>query len=295
MKSLNEVDRFILAARIKGYLSSNHDALAILTEALDKYPREVRLLQLRGVKRLIGRDVTGARRDLELAAQGLVDAPDELEFYRSAVERDVVNIVLGRLERVGPQNPVVDESTMTSTKHLAKGTLHTSTWHHLGLARYLDREFVSAADAFASARRTAIDEHQLVAALDWEYMALRRAGEPERADRVLAGLDAISYDPERLDSPNVPNSLKGCYVQRLRMYRGELQPQDLLRNDVLDSLAVATLGYGVGNWYLYTGHVAAARRAFERVLELGDRTSIGYLAAEHEELPCDIRSLSATR
>lgn len=289
MTTLTEVDRFILAARLKGYLSSNHGALAILSEGLKAYPDDVRMLQLRGIKRLIARDIAGALEDLERAAGGLAGVPDEHEFYRGAVEQDVVNLVLGREDRLGAQHPPLDESSASATRHLAKGTLHASTWQHLGLARYLHRRFDAAADAFELARDAAVEEHQAVAALDWQYMSLRRAGRPDAAGAVLAALDEIDYDPEALDSPNVPNSLKGCYVQRLRMYRGELQPQDLLRQDTTSGLAVATLGYGVANWYLYEGHLAAARRAFARVLELGDPTTVGYLAAEHETENYDIR------
>ncbi|MFC4555631.1 hypothetical protein [Georgenia faecalis] len=291
MATLSDVDRYILAARLKGYLANNQDALAILSEGLHDHPDDVRLLQLRGIKRLIARDLPGALSDLTRAADGLGGLPDSREFYRSAVEQDVVNLVLGRGERVRDQRTPVDE--LPDAAHAARGTLHATTWHHLGLARYLTGDFAGAAEAFSRARRAAVDDHQIVTALDWEYMSLRRAGRDEEAAAVLPALDDIAYDPELLDSPSVPNTLRGWYVQRLRMYRGELRPQDLLKNDVNDPLAIATLGHGVGTWYLYNGHPAAAKRAFLRVLELGDPTSVGHLAAGRESIVYDSRSFSS--
>lgn len=287
---LTEADRFLLAARLEGYLGHNREAVQILTEGLNHTPGDVRLLQLRGVKRLIARDVHGALEDLDQAAAGLAGVPDEIEFYRTVIERDVINILLGRLGRIGAQHPVVDEASAAATKHLSRGTLHASTWFHLGVARYLVRDFVSAGEAFEVSRSAALDDHQIVAALDWQFMSWQRAGMGDEAVWLLSHLDAVSYDPEQLDSPCVPNSLKGCYVQRLRMYRGELKPEDLLRRDTEDSLALATLGYGVGNWYLSHGFTAAARRSFDRVLELGDPTTLGYLAAEFEGQNCESRS-----
>lgn len=295
MSVLGDVDRYILAARLKGYLSNNRDALALLSEGLREHPDDVRLLQLRGIKRLIARDLSGALADLSAAAGRLVDLPDSLEFYRGVVEEDVVNIVLGRMDRVRDQRPSVDAAKGTETAHLARGTLRTTTWHHLGLARYLARDFAQAAVAFGRARESAVESHQQVSALDWQYMALRRAGRHDGARDLLAALDKIPYDPELLRSPTVPTTLEGWYVQRLRLYAGQLQPQDLLRNDTDDPLAIATLGYGVGNWYLYNGHEDAARRAFRRVLELGDPTSVGHLATECEDVVSDIRKFPADR
>ena len=47
-------------------------------------------------------------------------------------------------------------------------------------------------------------------------------------------------------------------------------------------LALATQGYGVGNWFLYTGHSAKAREIFEQVVSGRQVAAFGFIAAEVE-------------
>lgn len=52
------------------------------------------------------------------------------------------------------------------------------------------------------------------------------------------------------------------------------------RFKVLASLA--TQGYGVGNWYLYSGDTVKAIDVFERIIAAGSQDAFGYIAAEVE-------------
>ncbi|MFM8346976.1 MAG: hypothetical protein ACKOAR_02920, partial [Bacteroidota bacterium] len=45
-------------------------------------------------------------------------------------------------------------------------------------------------------------------------------------------------------------------------------------------LSLATQGYGVGNWYWYTGNKDRAREIFTRITEGKSTFSFGYIAAE---------------
>jgi hypothetical protein len=49
-------------------------------------------------------------------------------------------------------------------------------------------------------------------------------------------------------------------------------------------LAMATQGYGVGNWYLYNGQLEQAREIFKRVLQTKSWAAFGYIAAEVDML-----------
>jgi hypothetical protein len=74
------------------------------------------------------------------------------------------------------------------------------------------------------------------------------------------------------------------YLKLVKLYRGEAAGLDLLKvtSGEAKTLGGATLGYGVGNWYLYSGQKAKAREIF-RAVTAGDQwASFGYIAAEAE-------------
>ncbi len=71
------------------------------------------------------------------------------------------------------------------------------------------------------------------------------------------------------------------YYDRLKMYKGEYAPEDLLRAGG-DPVTAATLAYGVGNWYLYNGRKEEAKALFERILTGSNWMPFGFIAAEAE-------------
>lgn len=258
-------DRFVLAARMASYLGSADVAVEVLTDGLTAHPADIRLLHQRGTLKLISRDITGAAADLRAA----VEADDGTEFseaYREQVVSDLVDVVLHRAADAAPASG---------------GSVRVSARLHLALALYLLDDAASAAEIFAQARSLASEPHQALAALDWEYLSRHRAGQPERAQQLI---DELDWDEYHLDQApaTTARSLERCYVQRLRLYRGEARPEELLRATSVEGIHVATLGYGVGAWYLYRGFPDAAARTFARILEVGDPTTMGYLAAETE-------------
>ena len=81
-----------------------------------------------------------------------------------------------------------------------------------------------------------------------------------------------------------PDSLptNNAYRQRLRLYRGEIGPDAVLTPADTSDVAVATLSYGLGNWYLVRGDTAAARGWFDRAVRSGGWPAFGFMAAEAE-------------
>jgi hypothetical protein len=81
-----------------------------------------------------------------------------------------------------------------------------------------------------------------------------------------------------------PDSLEttNAYRQRLRLYRGEIAPDSVLTPADTGDVAIATLSYGVGNWYLVRGDTTRARRWFERAIASGGWPAFGFMAAEAE-------------
>ena len=81
-----------------------------------------------------------------------------------------------------------------------------------------------------------------------------------------------------------PDSLptKVAYAQRLRLYRGEIRPEDVITAADTADVAVATLSYGIGNWYLVKGDTATAKTWFERSIRSGGWPGFGFIISEVE-------------
>jgi hypothetical protein len=73
----------------------------------------------------------------------------------------------------------------------------------------------------------------------------------------------------------------GSYYRLLLMYKG-LESPDVLLKDAAAGVERATIGYGVGNWYLYNGERERAVTVFKDVVSGGQPASFGAIAAEAE-------------
>jgi len=110
-----------------------------------------------------------------------------------------------------------------------------------------------------------------------------RAARPVGAGSGLAATSSESIAALRLAYKRSPAPVKDdqTYYDRLQMYKGEKTPEDLLRSGG-DAVTVATLAYGVGNWYLYTGGEDEAKAVFERIVTGPNWMPFGFIAAEAE-------------
>jgi tetratricopeptide (TPR) repeat protein len=142
-------------------------------------------------------------------------------------------------------------------------------WYHLGVVQYLRGDFAAAAGSFARAQPIAPDAGELAGSTDWLWMSLSRAGRGEEAKAML---------DRRPDSKPVTNA----YARRLQLYRGEIGPEAVVTPADTDDVQIATLAYGLGNWYLVRGDKAQARRWFERSVQSGGWPAFGFIASEVE-------------
>jgi tetratricopeptide (TPR) repeat protein len=142
-------------------------------------------------------------------------------------------------------------------------------WYHLGVVQFVRGEFDAAAASFAKAQPIAPDAGELAGSTDWLWMSLSRAG---RAADAKAMLD------RRPDNRPVTNA----YTRRLQLYRGEIGPDAVVTSADTEDVQVATLAYGLGNWYLVRGDTAQARTWFERSVQSGGWPAFGFIAAEAE-------------
>lgn len=272
MPELSLPARYIIAARVEGYINNHEGAVALLTEALEQFPGDIRLLRFRGHRRISIRDYAGAIADLTEAAALIPSTPDEYELYQKDVEPDGMRLIVGKEAALDHHPKVADiQGTPAAAPYMT--TLHTAIWYHLGVAQYLTGQLEETAETFAKAYATAHHYEGKVASLDWQYMALRRLGRDEEAATKLDEFAALAdeYDPQG----------EG-YDDRMRLYRGELMPEDL-RSKISDRpLLLATIGYGLGNWYLYNGRPDEAQAVFRDVIATGAKYAFAYMAAERE-------------
>jgi tetratricopeptide (TPR) repeat protein len=141
--------------------------------------------------------------------------------------------------------------------------------YHLGIVRYVTGDYAGAADAFQRALPLAPNTEETAGSVDWSWMALMRAGRPADAQAVL---------DRNADSLPVENA----YTRRLRLYRGQIGPEQVLTPADTGDVNLATLSYGLGNWYLVRGDTARAREWFERAVASGGWPAFGFIAAEVE-------------
>ena len=147
-----------------------------------------------------------------------------------------------------------------------------NVWYHLGLAHYLKGEFDLAEKAYLECMNVSDNDDLITATVDWLYMTYRRAGKTEEASKLL---EKITDTMTIIENDS--------YFKRLNLYKGKLPVDSVLSvsksNEDIE-LALATQGYGVGNWYLYNGDTTNAIEIFKRVVGGQHFSAFGFIAAE---------------
>ena len=238
-------ENYIWYGRRLAYRYHLSRAIEIFSEGIEKYPESYRLYRHRGHRYLSIREIDKAIADFKKASQLMEGKPIE-------IEPDGI--------------PNALNTPLSSTQF--------NVWYHLGLCHYLKGDYEEAKSAYFNAMSVSNNNDLLVASLDWLYMTYQRQGKREAADSLLV------YVTE--ETTVIEND---SYLNRLRMYKGEMQPEQVLSPDSNTSdydLALATQGYGVGNWYLYHGDTAKAKEIFKRVLDGKQFTAFGFIAAESD-------------
>lgn len=197
--------------------------------------------------------------------------------FREAIE------TFSRGLKIDPNNPVLyrwrghrylsvrefDSAMDDLTRGYRLDSTNQGILYHLGIVRYARGDFAGAADAFQRAQAHAPDAGELAGATDWLWMSLSRAGNGPAAQAML---------DRHADS--LPTTI--AYAQRLRLYRGQIGPDQVITAADTGDVALATLSYGVGNWYLVRGDTARARPWFERSIRSGGWPAFGFIISEIE-------------
>lgn len=164
---------------------------------------------------------------------------------------------------------VFDRANDDLTRGAALDSTIYGIWYHLGIVRFARDDFRGAVDAFTRAQRIAPDSGELAGATDWLWMSMMRTGRAKDAKAMLA------RRPDSVDAGN-------AYSRRLKLYRGEIKPEEVFTAADTSDIQIATLSYGIGNWYLLRGDKARARTWFERSVRSGGWPAFGFIMSEVE-------------
>jgi len=228
-------------------------AVARAESALAKDPKNVALIARLGAAQVALRQY---REAIATYTKGLALAPDDTAFYRERGHR-----YLSIRE--------FDKAAKDLGRGLALDSLDYGCWYHLGIIRFLQGNFSGAADIFARALPLAPDSSEKAGSTDWLWMSLSRAGHRAEAQALL------DRHPDSLHTNIV-------YTRRLRLYRGQVSPDSAFTPADTDDISVATLSYGIGDWYLVRGDTTKARSWFERAIRSGGWPAFGFIVAEVE-------------
>ena len=236
-------DSIIWVGRRTAYLGRYAEAIGVYTKGIERYPADARLYRHRGHRYLSIRKFDLAVRDFEKAAE----------------------LTRGKADEVEPDG-------IPNAQGIPTSTLQSNIRYHLALGYYLQGAFAKALPFYQEDVKIAVNPDMVVASSHWLYMTLRRLGREAEAAKVLEPITAGMTIIEN-----------GSYHRLLLMYRGEITPDAILTPaDQGDAVQDATVAYGVGNWHLYNGRKAEARRIFERIIAMPQWSAFGYIAAEAE-------------
>jgi tetratricopeptide (TPR) repeat protein len=221
--------------------------------ALDADPRNIDRVIALGVAQS---GVRQFREAIETFTRGLAITPNHAMLYRWRGHR-----YLSVRE--------FDRALADLTRGFVLDSTNYGVLYHLGIVRFVRGDFAGAADAFGRAQPLAPEAGELAGSTDWLWMSLSRAGRHAEAKAML---------DRRPDSLKVANA----YAQRLRLYRGEIGPNEVITPADTADVQAATLAFGVGNWYVVRGDTARARPWFERSIRSGGWPGFGFILSEAE-------------
>ena len=243
-KNSRSADNAIWLGRRTAYLGRYKESIRIYTQGIEQFPADARFYRHRGHRLITLRCFDAAIADLEKASKLIAGKPDEIE-----------------------------PDGLPNARNIPTSTLQSNIWYHLGLAYYLKGDFQRALSAYREAEKVSKNADMLIATTHWVYMTLRRLGLEKEASKTLAPI-----------KDNLDLIENGDYYRMIRVYKGQLDPATLWAEITQrsDSLSNATLGYGLGNWFLYNGQRADAEKLFRQVTAGNQWSSFGYIAAEAE-------------
>ncbi len=251
-KKPNEADAIIWLGRRTAYLGNYKEAIKIFTTGIEKFPKDARFYRHRGHRFITIRCFDDAIKDFQSAQQ--------------------IIKVTGKLDEVEPDG-------LPNARNIPTSTLWTNIYYHQGLAFYLKGDFNRATAAFMGSFNNSKTDDMRVASAHWVYMSAHRFVSNE-------GRKELEKSAKQFIKREIKDNLdiieNEDYDKLVKLYQGKLKTEDLMTQDA-NSLSNASLGYGVGNWFLYNGETEKALKIFRQIVAGNQWASFGFIAAETEQ------------
>ncbi|MFT4538473.1 MAG: tetratricopeptide (TPR) repeat protein [Planctomycetota bacterium] len=243
----------IWVGRRIAYTGRYREAIQWYSERIRDFPHSYKLLRHRGHRYISVRELPLAIADLSLAALRSRGLPDE-------VEPD------GAPNRYG----------------IPTSTTQSNIYYHLGLAHYVLGDFTSALDAYGRCLDVSrVNNDMWAATAHWTYLTLRRL-EQEDTPGINPGVASFRGDANAVLA-SLPRELivieNAAYRDTLRMYRGELWPDEVLARNT-GGIGMASAGYGVATWLNLCGEEEKANELLHRIIDEAPWSAFGRIAAE---------------
>jgi tetratricopeptide (TPR) repeat protein len=216
---------------------------------------------------------------IKIFTEGIEKFPQDARFYRHRGHRFITircfdeaikdfelaaKLTKGKKDEIEPDG-------LPNARNIPTSTLQSNIFYHLGLAYYVKGDFKRALKAYKNCEKVSKNPDMLVATKHWLYMTLRRLGKKTEAEKSIAD---VKDNLEIIENDD--------YYKLIKLYQGKLKAEDLTMQDA-NSLGNASLGYGVGNWFLYNGETEKALKVFRQITSGNQWASFGFIAAEAEQ------------
>lgn len=244
-------DTYIWLGRRTAYPGDYKKAIKIFTDAVAKFPNDARLYRHRGHRFLTIRCFDDAIKDLKKAE----------ELIRQYAIRDEI-----------------EPDGLPNERNIPTSSLWSNIYYHLGLAYYLKGNYDDATAAFMASFNNSKSDDMRVASAHWVYMSSQRYALKKKDKNSEKDLKRF-INVEIKDNLDIIES--GDYYKLVKLYQGKLKPEDLTTTDA-NTLSNASLGYGLGNWFLYNGEKEKAAKIFRQITSGNQWASFGFIAAESE-------------
>ena len=242
MNDSTDAEHIIWYGRRLAYLGRYKEAIDVYTKGIKLFPKDARFLRHRGHRYITLRCFDKAIADLKLAADLTKNQTDEIE-----------------------------EDGIPNAMNMPTSTLQTNIWYHLGLAYYLTGNFEKALPAYKECSRIAENSDMYVAAVNWEYITLRKLKRDKEADALLITI-----------KPGIEIIENKDYLDILLMYRNKDEKALVEKTRAQETISSATLGFALGNYYLLKGEQDKAIDIFRKITGGNQWSSFGFIAAEAE-------------
>ena len=274
----------------------NLSAAAVLQEAAEENLERPEIISLLGKKHFAqpaeGEALVQLKKDLVEAWRTLQDKPDDPEniiLYGRRLAylwryHEAIDVFSGGIKNFPDFSMLYrhrghryisirkfDKAVLDLSRAAELNPRDFDIWYHLGLSHFLNGDFEKALSAYESCLDVSEDDESKVAVSHWLYMTLRRLERLDDAVKVLNNIiEGMDIEENR------------SYYDLLNFYKGKKSEEDIFNIKDASDLELATIGYGIGCWYLYNGDEATAKTYFERIVETKYWPAFGFIAAETE-------------